>query len=133
MAYFINDGTMCYFTHYVGDRSSILYRFHLAFHRILLAHVPGVEVTDSLRVDSILRAPLLWTVDLLAPLHVPVRSSYAASVDTGQEHGKLVISTRSQARFFGNQVAHRTASMTVGEGGIEEFTLFGKRYLCLGS
>lgn len=133
MAYFVNDGTMCYFTHFVGDRSSILYRFHLAFHRVLLAHVPGVGVTDALRVDSILHAPLLWAVDLLAPLHVPVRSTYTAMVEAGHEHGKLVIDTRSQARLFGQPVAHRTASMTVGEGGIEEFTLDGERYLCIGS
>lgn len=132
-AYFVNDGTMCYFTEFYGQRSSVLYQFHLAFQRTLLAVVPGVTVTDRLPVDSILLGPMLWAIDLVAPVYVPVRSDFASRCEQLDGTDRIKVVTELTATLLGKAVSTKQASMVVGPGGMEEFTLNNKIFLCLGN
>ena len=67
-AYFVNNGTLFYFTDFIGDRDSILFRFHLAAQRILLSSEDGLKVNDRLSVDTVFGGPKKAALDAVGGL-----------------------------------------------------------------
>ncbi|MBN8588271.1 MAG: urea transporter [Rhodothermia bacterium] len=69
-AYFIQDGTMFYFTQYEGDTTSALFAFYMGCYKVLLAHYPNLEVTDVLPLHQVWRSVWRWLADFIAPFYV---------------------------------------------------------------
>ena len=69
-AYFINDGTMFYFTSFYGDHNSLLYYFYLTAYKVLLGYYPNIEVHDQFPLHIIRKNKMsLWIHDLIAPFY----------------------------------------------------------------
>jgi urea transporter/murein DD-endopeptidase MepM/ murein hydrolase activator NlpD len=70
VAYFINDGTMFYFTSFYGDHNSLLYYFYLTAYKVLLGYYPNIEVQDRFPLHIIRRNKIaLWIHDCIAPFY----------------------------------------------------------------
>ncbi|RPH33901.1 MAG: peptidase M23 [Bacteroidales bacterium] len=70
IAYFHNDGVFFYFTHFEGDRKSLLYSFYLAAFRIPLIYIDGYKLTDYLPVNQTFNGWRLFLQDFLAPFYL---------------------------------------------------------------
>jgi len=66
-AYFVNNYTVFYFTEFYGNRKSLLYRFYLSAHQVLLGYYPGLRISDRLPVNSLSLGPLQVLQDFAAP------------------------------------------------------------------
>ena len=67
-AYFINDGTMFYFTSFYGDHKSLLYYFYLTAYKVLLGYYPNIEIDDLFPLHIIRKNRMsLWIHDFIAP------------------------------------------------------------------
>ena len=77
VAYFQYDGVHFYFTHFDGDRKSLLYFFYLAGFRIPLVHIDGYITTDSLPVNRVFKGWRLFLHDFTSPffMYLKVNSS----------------------------------------------------------
>jgi urea transporter/murein DD-endopeptidase MepM/ murein hydrolase activator NlpD len=76
-AYFVNDGTMFYFTSFYGDRNSLLYYFYLTAYRVLLGYYPGMEIADRFPLHIISKNNIsLWLHDIIAPFYQYLETQY---------------------------------------------------------
>jgi urea transporter len=68
-AYFQYDGVHFSFTHFYGDRKSLLYSFYLAAFSIPLIYIDGYISTDSLPVNRVFKGLRLFLHDFAAPFY----------------------------------------------------------------
>jgi len=77
-AYFVNNGTVFYFTNYYGNKKSPLYQFYLAFHKILLGYYHHMEITDNLPITTFGYHPGLILHDFIAPFFTWMKVNYTS-------------------------------------------------------
>ncbi|HEX2974573.1 MAG TPA: M23 family metallopeptidase, partial [Bacteroidales bacterium] len=81
-AWFVNDGTMFYFTAFHGNRESLLYIFYLGAYRILLGYHDDITVNDIIPLHNILPGNVSrWLHDFAAPFHETMKAKYSVSFD----------------------------------------------------
>jgi len=80
-AYFQNDGVYFYFTHFDGDRKSLLFSFYQAAFRIPLVQIKGYVSTDSLPVNRTFAGVRLFFHDFTAPFYLYLKTHFEVSVE----------------------------------------------------
>jgi urea transporter/murein DD-endopeptidase MepM/ murein hydrolase activator NlpD len=103
-AYFVNNGTLHYFTEFAGDRSSLLYHFYLANNKVLLGNYPGLKITDHLQFSHFYSGITRILQDFVAPFHIYLRATFAAQYQN--DDGISITSTA------GREHAQRTPGST---------------------
>jgi urea transporter len=76
VAYFQYDGVHFCFTHYEGDRKSLLYSFYLAAFRVPLININGYITTDSLPVNRTFKGWRLFLHDFSSPFFMYLKVNY---------------------------------------------------------
>jgi urea transporter len=86
VANFKYDGVHFYFTHFNGDRKSLLYFFYLAAFRIPMVYVAGNKTADTLPINRTFSGWRLFLHDFTAPFFMYLRSdTEVAMTTTGSE------------------------------------------------
>ena len=75
-AWFQNDGVHFYFTHFDGNRKSLLYLFYLAAFRVPLVNIEGYTSTDSLPVNQTFNGFRLFIHDFTAPFFLYLKAGF---------------------------------------------------------
>ena len=75
-AWFKQESDMFYFTHFQGNKKSLLYTFFLAAFRVAFTFYKNLNVKDSIPVNVLAGGPLLFLQDLIAPFYLFIRSAY---------------------------------------------------------
>lgn len=135
-AYFVNNGTVFYFTNFYGSKKSLLYTFYLGFHKILLGYYHQLRLNDYLPVTSFSYTPLLVLHDFIAPFYQVSRVLYEAQfTHLDNELAPTQITLKSNIRLqTGNRVHtplqlvinlsnNRINSWTVQSGNDKPYTL----------
>lgn len=81
MAYFKNDGNLMFFTHFSGDKKSLLYYFFLAAFQVQQGFYQGLTISDRYPLNLIYNQPLLGLQDIVAPFWKFLRSEYEFHYD----------------------------------------------------
>lgn len=129
VAYFVNNGTLVYFTEFYGDRDSVLYRFFLAHYKLLLGYYKNLEITDTLPVDAIYKGIKKGVLDLFSPFHPVIKANYKmqfTGMDDGIQATWVKFSTDLDVAALGNTVSALQCETEVGEDGIRSFTIHEK-------
>jgi urea transporter len=74
LAYFQYDSVHFYFTHFDGNRESLLYNLYLAAFRVPLVYIDGYITTDSLPVNHTFAGWRLFLHDFTAPFFMYLKS-----------------------------------------------------------
>lgn len=125
-AYFVNNGTLFYFTDFIGDRNSILFHFHLAAQRILLCTTQGLRVTDRLSVDTVYSGPRKALLDAVAPFAQTVHADYASFCDSADRDLSpkwAVLRSEVRVRAFGRAQRSIDFRIDVGTEGLAGFEM----------
>lgn len=104
-AYFLNDGTQFFFTHFFGNRRSLLYSFYQAAYKVVLSTQTGIRVSDTFPEGADGYTSLQWLKDLLAPFFVVNRRRYTATaaITSGTQrtiHAEMIRTTGSPIRNY---------------------------------
>jgi len=136
-AYFVNNGTLFYFTDFIGDRDSILFRFHLAAQRILLSSEDGLKVNDRLSVDTVFGGPKKAALDAVAPFAQVVRADFAEFCDSADRDITpkwAILRSNITVQAFGRVQRSMDFRIDIGPEGVSGFDMeVGKtkyRYTC---
>ncbi len=76
IAYFVNNGTMFYFTDFYGDKSSFLHYFYLGLYKVLLGYYQDLELKDSVMISSVFHPVIKAIHDLTAPFFHYCKGDY---------------------------------------------------------
>lgn len=130
-AYYVNDGTMFYFTSFYGNKKSLLYYFYLAAYKVLLGYYENLEITDELPLNTVLnRNGIIWLHDFIAPFSRKVRASYSilpAEADDAFHPQVLKLESRVWLSVYGKNRHESCSTIALSESRIERFTYENKK------
>lgn len=136
-AYFVNDGTMFYFTDFEGRRNSLLFRFYLAAFRVLLAAYPGIRVEDEYPLTDYSSPALRWMHDFIAPFGRFLRAGYESIVEEEEKNpGDSVqrIHSKAVSRLAGRPARQMDFEIALEDGRIRQLKVTTKNkttnYIC---
>lgn len=124
-AYFVNDGTVFYFTNYFGNKQSLLYHFYQSAFKVLLSSEKALTLVDYFPLNSFVSTPIKWVQDLLAPFYLFIRLKYESTValDSNQIGiGRQVINSKQIQELVWNKTIKSEASIIIENGKISEFS-----------
>lgn len=79
-AYFVNNGTLHYFTDFYGSRNSLLYYFYLGANKVLFAYYPDLVIRDILPLSNVRSGLKKILQDFVAPFRIFMKAEYSISV-----------------------------------------------------
>ncbi len=125
-AWFSNDGDIHYFTHFEGDRSSLLFRFFLGAYKVMIGYYPGLLVKDRYPIYTFSNRFLGIVQDFVAPFFLFISSEYSMSY-TGMEDEVMQTGIRLKslalARVGGREVKRMECELFIGAHGLETFVI----------
>lgn len=75
-AYFQLESDIFYFTHFEGDKKSLLFRFYLACYKVMFGLYRGMNIHDQFPLQTLLKGPVRIMQDFLSPFYVFAKSIY---------------------------------------------------------
>lgn len=76
-AFFKVDDSMLYFTHFDGDRKSLLYYFYLAAYKVCFGYYKELSISDTFPVNMVFTTPKLAIHDFTAPFFQYMTGRYS--------------------------------------------------------
>lgn len=125
-AYFVNDGTMFYFTDFYGNKNNFLHAFYLGAHRVILGYYKGIIVKDRINIEAIFGTVLKSIHDFTAPFFHYEKAYYRshfAEVDNEHNPEKIVIQSTTWGEVFGKKKTETIYKLTITNKGIESFKI----------
>ncbi|MCX6284841.1 MAG: urea transporter [Bacteroidetes bacterium] len=125
-AWFRNDGDIHYFTHFDGDRSSLLFRFYLGAYKVMMGYYPGLLVKDTYPIYTFSNRLLGLLQDFVAPFILFIKSEYNLhyhGMDDELMQTGISLRSVSSARIAGREVKRMECEMFVSPQGLERFVI----------
>jgi urea transporter len=125
-AYFVNDGTMFYFTSFYGNRESLLYYFYLCSYRILLGHYENLVVRDRFPLHIISKNRLsLFIHDFLAPFRQFVSAHHSVQpvwADSPVDPQSVRLMSETGMKYFSGLRKEGTGTIVIADKRILKFS-----------
>ncbi len=124
-AYFLNNGTVFYFTNYFGPQNTLLYQFYLCAYKVLLSSDKAITVKDNYPIDVFGVNPAKWIQDLLSPFYIFIRMKYEGQVQVSQDmlgSGSIHCSSKQVQQLFGWPKEKRNFEMEISNGQLQSFS-----------
>jgi urea transporter/murein DD-endopeptidase MepM/ murein hydrolase activator NlpD len=132
-AYFVNDGTMFYFTSFYGDRGSLLYFFYLAAYKVLLGYYEHIELTDLLPLHIIRKNKIsLWLHDIVAPFYQFLKAHYTirpAWADSPVNPTEIRLTSKIDIESFASRRDEGSGIITLKENRLKDFSFESEKFL----
>jgi len=78
-AYFVQNGSLFYFTDFEGDKNSLLYYFYLGASKLSMGYFTDLTVTDTLPLNLFINRSFFWN-DFIAPFYNLVTANYSSEI-----------------------------------------------------
>jgi murein DD-endopeptidase MepM/ murein hydrolase activator NlpD len=126
-AFFVNDGTLFYFTSFYGDHESLLYYFYLTAYKVLLGYYENIEITDTFPLHILRKNKIsLWLNDLIAPFYQFLKVQYSnkpVSSDSPVNPDTIQLSAKIHLSYFSEKKTEGTGTILLSENHLKEFSL----------
>lgn len=126
VAYFVNNGTVFYFTDYYGTKNTMLHHFYKAAHKVLLGYYVGVELNDKLLISDTFNKPLNMLHDFTAPFFHYLTSKYHfsfTSIDNEHSPSEIQFATSVKGNFMQKTIVSSTYQIKINDKNEVEFSL----------
>ena len=101
-AYFVNDGTVLYFTTFEGDKNSLLYYFYLSAFKIFLGDYKSLKIEDSLPIHAVFNGSIKYIQDFIAPYYQFCNANYKSElVEMNKEDNSFIIHSTIDKKITG--------------------------------
>ena len=128
-AWFRYDGTLHTFTHFEGNKRSLLFMFYLAGFKVLTAYYQDLEVTDSYPLNLMNKKTLIFLQDFIAPFYLFLRSGYClryVHLEDDILRPGIRLEAETTVRIWKKAVRRISFVITAGTKGITCFTVSEK-------
>lgn len=117
ISYFINDGTVLYFTSFEGDKNSLLYYFYLSAFKIFIGDYKSLTVRDVYPIHMVFDGFQKILQDFIAPFFPYCEAKYES---------KLIEINKEDKSFAIHSVLNKTLAKKTTETVLFEITGTGK-------
>jgi len=80
-AYFVNDGTILYFTSFEGEKDSLLYYFYLSAFKIFIGDYGSVTIHDTYPIHILFDGINKYLQDFIAPYYQYCKANYQSKLE----------------------------------------------------
>jgi murein DD-endopeptidase MepM/ murein hydrolase activator NlpD len=125
-AYFISNGTVFYFTNYIGPKESLLYYFYLSAYKVLLSSENKVLVKDTYPLNTFRFNLLRWIQDIVAPIFIFIKIKYeseSVKEDGFLSSGKLSLSSKRIEQIGWNKKIISKSIIIIENNSIQSFCI----------
>jgi len=129
-AYFVNDGTMFYFTSFEGDKKSLLFYFYLACYKVLQGFYEDVIIKDKFPLDLFVN-PYNVINDMLAPFLPLTQASYTLqykNIDDTNYTRQISLYSSVEVHFFKQRIKKYDFSIELENKHIAKLTINVGKY-----
>ena len=123
-AFFVNDGTLHYFTLFKGQRDSLLYYFFIAAYKVLLGYYENLMIKEQYPLYLLSAGGLRLLHDFTAPFYQYMQAHYVLNyltVDDDLSPAKIDLESRAQVKLFGKTYNEMRFNFTIEDS---RFALF---------
>lgn len=125
-AYYVNDGSMFYFTAFYGNKKSLLYYFYLSVYKVFLGNPDSLVLHDAMPLNSIRnKKTSIWMHDFIAPFYNYIRAVYSIKVETTDnpfDTSLLVLKSEIQVSVMRKSRKESSSTITLSGNKIKEFS-----------
>jgi len=124
--WFHNDGDIHYFTHFDGDRSSVLFKFFLGAYKVMMGYYPNLLVKDQYPVNTFNNQLVGLIQDFVAPFVLFTRSEYSlyyTGMDDALMQTNIRLRSEISARIGRHEIKKMECELFVGIHGLERFII----------
>jgi urea transporter len=121
VAYFINNGTMFYFTSFYGDKTSLLHYFYLAAYKVIFNDAGHIQANDEFPLSFTGNRALLWLQDFAAPFYRFISIKYKSGILV-QKTGLNMVSKQYQ-EIAGKTAPLSEATIIVDHGSLQALVI----------
>lgn len=125
-AYFRNDGDIHYFTHFEGNRSSVLFKFFLGAYKVMMGYYSNLLVKDQFPVNTFNNLIVQTAQDFLAPFWIFSRSEYTLrylGMDDALMQTNIRLQSVVSAKVGRRSVRRMECDLFAGPHGLERFVI----------
>ena len=122
-AWFENDGTIWYFTHFEGSRSSLLYYFYLSAYKIQQGFYKDISLNDRFPANLLFSGFLLFFQDLAAPFFFFLKSEYQVEyfyIDNSLSPEKIKLNSKASSFVLGRLSGSVNFELEIDKQGIRK-------------
>ena len=91
LAYFMEDGTVFYFTHFKGDRNCFLYYFFLGAYKVVFHDIEKLIIGDEIPLHLYSKSLIRHFYDFVAPFFSRMRIVHRSSIKIRNEDNTSII------------------------------------------
>jgi urea transporter/murein DD-endopeptidase MepM/ murein hydrolase activator NlpD len=125
-AYFHNDGDIHYFTHFEGNKSSLLFKFFLGAYKVMMGYYSNLLVKDQFPVNIFNSRIVRLGQDFMAPFWIFSRSEFCLSY-LGMDDAVMQTNIRLRsvvcAKAGSREIKKMECELFVGLQGLERFVI----------
>ncbi len=126
IAWFENDGALFYFTHFDGDKNSLLYHFFRAAYMIQLSFKSSMEINDKFPANKIFKPYELIIQDFIAPFYLYKKAAFKlkyAYIDNETFPSEIVIESEVIKTTGFKEKSDSSYSLHIDSNGINKFDI----------
>jgi hypothetical protein len=125
-AYFVNNGTLHYFTEFTGDKKSLLYHFFIGARKILLGYYYQMEVKDILPMNGFYSGISTFVQDFVAPFKIYLKANFISkfkSIDDLNYPKEISITSSATANTGSKILKQMNFEILIAKNKIKTFTV----------
>jgi hypothetical protein len=125
-AWFHNDGDIHYFTHFEGDKSSLLFKFFLGAYKVMMGYYRNLLVKDQYPVNTFNNRFAGLLQDFVAPFFLFTRSDYNLrylGMDDALMQTNIRLHSEVSARIGSHEIRKMECELFIGPHGLERFII----------
>jgi urea transporter len=126
-AFFVNEGDIFYFTHFEGDKHSLLYYFYLGSYKVIYGFYRGMKVEDHFPINVLARGPVRYIQDFFAPFYLFIKSLYKLEYFKSTDHfssPEMQLHSEAYVNLPFRSVRQISFDLYFREDVLEKFTIF---------
>ncbi|MDY0197810.1 MAG: hypothetical protein RBR68_08335, partial [Tenuifilaceae bacterium] len=129
-AYFKVDQSMLYFTHFEGDRKSLLYHFYLAAFKVCFAYYKELQIVDSYPINMVFSPNQHFIHDFIAPFTQYMKGKYSLSyigAENPLAETQITLNATTSTLVFNNEKNRIATSIFVDNTGLSRIEVDHKK------
>jgi urea transporter/murein DD-endopeptidase MepM/ murein hydrolase activator NlpD len=123
-AYFKLDEAMLHFTHFEGDRKSLLYLFYLAAFKVSFGFSNDLQLKDSFPVHMVFHVKKIFLQDFIAPFYQYLKGEFTLTYpkrNKGFSSKPILLKGEIKKKSWGKTLEVSEFEFLIDQGGIRTF------------
>ena len=128
-AYFKNDGNIFYFTHFEGNKKSLLFYFYLGVYKIVTGFYKGLIVNDRYPLNTVNNNLITIIQDFIAPFYIFIKSDYTLEyikMDDNFSESSVFLKSKIEIIICNKLTKEQSFEIYIKDKSIEKFVIIDK-------